>query len=320
MSSKQATLDPTDLWGLALGAVLFEMNGYDAANNYEIEPTEENLEAIRRSLKRGWGIESTEDLMNNLRWLQEEGHRTSFYEMRSFLSTLSMADQSAFLETLPKNTEKHMQYILVKAYMHKLPLAGIAAWDFGRYVDLCRMGAFVGYISEETSWELIRKVAVVAQESYSGWLEYGISYVAGRQFWLGTISEEKAKQHTDYVRSLVLNKDSLWRRLDWNLKLVDEEEAEEAAEAEEVEAEAVETVVVEKEEVEAEAVETVVVEKEELEAEAMETVVAETVEVQTEAVESEIAQAEPAEVTAKDAETEHIEVATEEAETETRQK
>ncbi|MEJ8547396.1 DUF1266 domain-containing protein [Brevibacillus borstelensis] len=228
MSSMQTTLEPADLWGIALGAVLFEMNGYDAANNYEIEKTEENVEASRRSLKRGWRIESTEDLMSNLQWLQEEGHRTSFFEMRSFLSTLSFADQDAFLETLPKNTERHMQYMLVKAYMHKLPLSGIAAWDFGRYVDLCRTGAFVGYISKEESRELIRKVAVVAQESYTGWLEYGISYVAGRQFWLGTVSEEKAKQHTEHLRNLILNKESLWRKLDWNLKLVEKEEAEDA--------------------------------------------------------------------------------------------
>ncbi|WP_223275586.1 DUF1266 domain-containing protein [Paenibacillus elgii] len=209
----------TERWCIALSAVLYEMNGLDPGNDYEWEATPKHFEMHKQSLQRDWGIETKDDLRRNLEWLAEEGHRKSFHKIRCFLSALSETEQTKYIESIPKSTNLHREHQIVKAYMNRLPAAGIAAWDFGRYAYLSRTGAFMGYISMETSLELVKPMITVAQQAYTGWREYGTGYLAGRQFWLAQPTAASAQEMAAYIRNLLLSTDSLWNRLEWDMPL-----------------------------------------------------------------------------------------------------
>lgn len=64
------------------------------------------------------------------------------------------------------------------------------------------------------------KAATIAQKSYSSWREYGLAYIAGRQTWLANISSESAEEQLEKIKSLIMDKNSPWNTLEWNLKLV----------------------------------------------------------------------------------------------------
>ncbi|MGF9915061.1 DUF1266 domain-containing protein [Paenibacillus ehimensis] len=209
----------TELWCIALCAVLYEMNGFDPGDDNEAESVQKNIERHKQSFQRDWGIENKDDLMRNLQWLAEEGHRESFNKIRSFLSALSEAEQTKYIESIPKTTQRYREHQLVKAYMNRLPAAGIAAWDLGRYAFLCRKGAVMGFITKEKSLELVQPIVAVAQQAYSGWREYGTGYLAGRQFWWAQPTAASAQEMAGYVRNLLLNADSLWNRLEWEVPL-----------------------------------------------------------------------------------------------------
>lgn len=215
----KANISDIELWCYALGAVLFEMNGVDFANNYELEFTEENDALHRQSLERDWGIDSRETLLDNLNFLDDGGHNVSFMTIRSFLSALSASDQQRYIAAIPNATKEYREHRIVQAYMNRLPAAGIAAWDWGRYVNLCKYGAFLGYISRQEALELIMPIAVKAQQCYTGWYEYGTSYLIGRQFWWGQTTEDSAKRMVEYVHRLMIDAGSPWNRLDWNMSL-----------------------------------------------------------------------------------------------------
>ncbi|MDN9009089.1 DUF1266 domain-containing protein [Brevibacillus laterosporus] len=170
-------------------------------------------------MTRDWGIENKEDLLQSLEWLLKEGHRHSFDEMKFFLSTLSESDQLNYIESISKTSEKYREYQIVKAYMNRIPLAGIAAWDWGRYANLCKKGAFVGYLSYDEALELVKHVARIAQQQYLSWQEFGTSFLIGRQFSWGQKTSESAEKMARFVRNLILHPNSVWNRLDWNLPL-----------------------------------------------------------------------------------------------------
>lgn len=212
-------LIPGQLYSIALAAPLLELNDLTPETAYTWEPTDENVKRCKHMLMSGWSIEDTATLKERLEWLLKEGHSSSFMEIRSFLSTLSEAGQAAYIEALPKNTTQHIEYEIVRAYNNRIPYAGIAAWDFGRYSYLCQAGMLVGYLSEGEGWDLMKKVAILAQKCYSSWVDYGLAYFIGRLFWLEELNSDHTNRHYTMIQSLLINPHSLWRRLDWNLVL-----------------------------------------------------------------------------------------------------
>ena len=48
---------------------------------------------------------------------------------------------------------------------------------------ICRWAYFMGYLSEEETWNILDHIASVMIENFSSWKEYGISYIFGGLFW-----------------------------------------------------------------------------------------------------------------------------------------
>lgn len=212
-------LSEAQLWMMALSAVLSEQNDYRHDTLYGCKKTAELIENNKHMMKRDWGISNKADLLRSLNWLLKDGHGVDFLDKKHFLSTLSEASQDSYLNRLDKNSSKGIQYHLVKNYNRSTPQAGVLAWDYGRYIFLCRDGALLNYISEQEAWKLMLKAAKLAQKAYSSWREFGLAYIAGRQTWLSNISEESTEEQVSKIKNLIIDKESPWNRLDWNTEL-----------------------------------------------------------------------------------------------------
>lgn len=212
-------LSPADIWSLSLGAILLISNGARYETDYDFKRAGMDREEHRLALIRDWSIDSSTTLIETLHWLLHEGHGKLFNEHRSFITTLSLTDQDAYLDSIRSDQESYNRFKMVKDYHHKLPHAGIKAWDWGRYIFICQKGVFLQYISQAEALQLMRQVAILTQQAYSSWLDYSAGYFIGRQFWLNQLSGDKADELAGMVRQLLVDKHGPWRTQDWNIDL-----------------------------------------------------------------------------------------------------
>lgn len=217
--SNPDNLTQVQLWMLSLGAVLAQQNNSRHDILYGYEKTKVAIDSMKHVLSRDWGIDSKSKLLSTLEWLLTDGHGVDFLKDRYLISTLSEVAQNDYIENLYKKSSEYVQSQLVKIYNKSLPQAGVLAWDYGRYVFLCRCAAATNLISEEEAWELMLKVAKLAQKAYSSWREYGLAYIAGRQTWLTNISSDSAEDQLERIKPLIIDKNSPWNILDWNVSL-----------------------------------------------------------------------------------------------------
>ncbi|MDO3411711.1 DUF1266 domain-containing protein [Saccharibacillus sp. CPCC 101409] len=206
-----------ELRAFALGAVLFRMNGLLEETGFSWPAA--RRDELRRLLEHTWAVTDEESLERHLNWLWEEGAQASFRKTEAFLNTLSFRDQQNYFDRLGSDIALFNHARLVQMYSGKLPPAGIAAWDLGQYVFICRTGLSAGWLEAERAKQLALDAALRAQELYGSWTEYAVAYLAGRQVWTNQPSAEAAKAQIDCVSRLLTEPRSLWRRLDWDMPL-----------------------------------------------------------------------------------------------------
>lgn len=207
-------LSKAQLWMLALSCILTENNN----DRHDILYLEDN--GIERCLKRDYNIENREKLISCFKKLENgSGFYTNFLEKSNFLSAISENSQNIYLSKLDKDSEKYKDYCIVKNYAFSIGSGTLRSWDYGRYVFLCRAGAFLNYISEEEAWILMKKIAKKAQKSYSSWKEYGMAYLVGKQYWQDLLTKDYADEQIELVKNLITKEDSPWNMLDWNTPL-----------------------------------------------------------------------------------------------------
>lgn len=212
-------LSPTQLWGMALCAVLTEMNRDSHDVLFGRGEAQGDLERTQHSLKRDWGIETRDDLLDMLKWLENEGHNRGYMRRHRYLSTLSDAERERQVESCRDNIELYNEYLIVKNNLAILDNVGIEAWDIGRYVNLCRWGMTTGLLNENEGWRRIIGIAIYAQRRYSGWFHFAVSYITGRQYWRSLATEDFITDQMAILRRLTGNPKSPWNTLDWDMQL-----------------------------------------------------------------------------------------------------
>ena len=216
--NKNLARNEKELWALALSAPIIQINQFRHEFLYGGK-TKSTMISRCNFLERDWDIHSPKDLKSTLDWLEASGHKIEFMKKLSVLTTLSEQGCERYIALFRKDFERYEQWKIANSY--KLPLrnVGIAAWDIGRYVFLCRTGAVVGLIDEKEAWIRIREMAPKAQMIFSGWEEYILSYFAGRQYWLGNSTVDFAKEMKSVIAHLLVYEDSILRNLDWETSL-----------------------------------------------------------------------------------------------------
>ncbi|MBT5228801.1 MAG: DUF1266 domain-containing protein [Methylococcales bacterium] len=203
-------------WALGVSAILTQMNGAEHDQLHSRGNTAAAKKDIIHSLKVYWSVNNREDLLENLVWLGEGGgHNLGFIEWVKLFQLKSEHRIQAYLKA---NPEKQSMF-LVANYYQSLSSVGIRAWDDGRYVSLCRWGATAGYLTEDEAWGRILAHARDVQSAFTGWDQFAISYIAGKQYWQEKTEVDFLMKEMAHVTALNTDKDSPWVKLPWDLDL-----------------------------------------------------------------------------------------------------
>jgi len=207
-------LTQAELWGLGVSSLLTEMNQgrHDILRHGEVSD-------VRHFVKRDWGIETRDELLDMLKLLEDQGHNQSYLEQQIHLNSLSEPAINAYIDAHNHDEKHHAQLSIIKNNRYTLRKGGIGAWDDGRHVSLCRWGLIMELISEEECWDFIFKTAKKVQTAYRDWYSFGVSYTAGKLYWQGLATEESSKNEMSVVRRLTGNVYSPWNKLDWDESL-----------------------------------------------------------------------------------------------------
>ena len=205
---------------LALNGILDSQNGaihscLDFTLDEDME-MDETLQ-VRKVLAEWWGIHSREELVDMLVKLQngEHGHRKKYWEIRKKLLEAKMEH---YLEVINQEGPGTPAQRFIVA-THLGPMRGntlpLTAWDFGRYIFLCRAGYNARWLTEEEAWFRILPAARLLQASYSSWDEFAMDYLLGRYFWNPDMATEN--ESVRYIIGLLENPEGgLWGVIPWD--------------------------------------------------------------------------------------------------------
>ncbi|MDF2936247.1 MAG: hypothetical protein K0Q90_1620 [Paenibacillaceae bacterium] len=130
------------------------------------------------------GTDNQDALRRKLEWMVEKGHRQSFNRIRHILSPLPSAQRQEYIATKEPETEKAQSMAVIHT-MDGLPAAGIAAYDLGTAIYLCRAAMRLRWIGPAYGRDLQINCSNALQEWYSGWDEYAAAYIAGAAYAAG---------------------------------------------------------------------------------------------------------------------------------------
>ncbi|MBP9854040.1 MAG: DUF1266 domain-containing protein [Candidatus Omnitrophica bacterium] len=212
-------LTPAQNWALAASGVLIEY--YHGRHDYlaPMERTEANVLKWRDMLANEYEIKDQSALVDVLVFLKDEQHRDDLMkipeeELAEFEDIGFFVAAKTFLEG-----NFHNKRDVVRLYGGTLKERSVIAWDFVRYIALCRWGFMAGYLTEQEAWGLIMPAAHKLQSSFKSWEELGQNYLLGRLFWIKNISDRKMKDFNVGYQKLLSDPTSPWLKYDWNLDL-----------------------------------------------------------------------------------------------------
>lgn len=197
-----AAYPPQKLWGLALSAILTEMNN---AHHDELGMWGENQHTrpwCRNTLRDFYGVEDKESFDEMVHWLSTEGHTKEARETIASLGPSPIHDQ-------PKQS-------IARAYRQQIERQGLLAWDAGRLVAVTGWGYWAGFVDEAEAWKIILGTAARVQKTYGSWREYADAYMFGRMYWSQGARHEGTQ---NAYQKLLSTPTSPWNRLPWQLDL-----------------------------------------------------------------------------------------------------
>ena len=206
-------------FGLAVGGVLAKQNRLRLDMLHTEKVDSETKTDIAHLLARDWSIQTTEDLKEQLAsLLTGSGFINDFNGMIRVLTPMDEISRKRFVASHRQDAERYAQWVIVERSLFRLNKAGITAWDHGRLVMLSRWGATIDLISDQYAWDMILQSARTVQSTFSDWYEYGISYVTGRCFWMGTLAADQSEYLMQLVKELLYGENAPWA-LNWQTDL-----------------------------------------------------------------------------------------------------
>jgi hypothetical protein len=210
---------------LAFGAILDSQNGEAHSRLVRQADPAERLKReadTKELIASSWGIHNRDELLDTLAKLQSGkfGQRGGFWEIRQRLLEGRMENYLRVITALSSENYDGASAFIVATHLgpiHRNALP-ITAWDFGRYINVCRWGVECEWITEQEAWDRILPAARLLQASYSSWEEFAADYLLGRNFWNPqTAADNDTIRYT--VALLRLPPSGLWSTIDWNESL-----------------------------------------------------------------------------------------------------
>jgi hypothetical protein len=203
-------LSPAQAYGLALGAMYFQVNG----ENPHIlgGATTERPQEVRDSLAKWWDITDRASFLQGLSDLRSNGWGVEYCQQGAKLSKLS--DASLALTSSGDDLESNKR---MRDCYNKWGNRTGVAWDLCRYVNLVSNGYTCGYITADEAWADIMPAARDAQKAFSSWKEMGDSFYDARLIW----NHGPDAQFETCMKLLLNPKDpnSVWTQIPWQTHL-----------------------------------------------------------------------------------------------------
>ena len=215
-------------WAIALTGIMSEINrsSHTTLNSSALNNRNRNiwLEVLRRD----WGINNKNELLETLNLMENEGHSSSLRLVKQIL-TEEVVSMTVREEDILVSTKENKYELTPRRYNYlyftysnwdKFRNRTILAWDLGRNIALCRWGYDTGFFTEEEAWEKIFYYAKLIQQLYNSWEEYGYDYYMGRVFWASGFGEaERYDTQTYPIYQRLIDRNGLWHNLEWNIDL-----------------------------------------------------------------------------------------------------
>ena len=131
-------------------------------------------------------------------------------------STLARLDKKADEDTYA--WEKRWRIHRLLNNDRRVQSVDFAAWDFIRAAMLTRIGAGLGWISEEEACDTLAVINHALQLSYSSWDEAWDAFRTTRWFWAaeGQAQEATNDLHDRHRGEILIGKNGLWTSIPWN--------------------------------------------------------------------------------------------------------
>ncbi len=211
--SNQFQSHDQELWALAVSGILSTANHWPFD---KLSPGIGVLEA-RRLMRDTWGVASTDDLLKMFDWVDRGGYRQQF-------SMIGARTQNLTPEVLAKaasqlDAESLNSVLVAHRYYGKYSSQSITGYDYGRYINACRVGVAAGYISEEDAWPRVLHAARILQQTFTSWKEFGENYLVGREFFSLYATRKNGQDMRLAYQGLLSRANSPWNRIPWDLSL-----------------------------------------------------------------------------------------------------
>lgn len=149
---------------LVFGSILFYFRGEQILG---ITP-KANLTEYIGGLKQQWGISDSVEAKETLNELLNLTRSTEFEPL--------LLQPSKELSAIQKSISKGLGIDLSTVEQVK----SAYAWDVCRTISLVKWCYWVGYLTEDETWEIMKKASEIAGEKGQNWSEYTISFLLGR--------------------------------------------------------------------------------------------------------------------------------------------
>ena len=200
-------------WALAASAIL------STFNREPLDTLSSGGSAMKQKvlLQNWWGISNRDELLEALDWIDRGGHRQLFSALGARTASLSPEQLTAVVSHF--NAEDANSVMVAHRYYEKYAAQSIAAWDYARYINLCRWGVAAGYLSEDEAWPRAMHAALILQQTFTSWSEFGENYLVGREFWSLRQTKIDGQAMQAIYQRLLNDSGSPWNRIQWDLPL-----------------------------------------------------------------------------------------------------
>ena len=217
-----AELTEKQLWGVALSAIITELNG-DSHLTLKMSHSGDHRKDWLATLERDWGITSREELLETLVIMENGGHAAEFDFIKKIIRE-NNNDLDKIMKNYQLNGVQYNRLLFTLQHWDSCKFASIKSWDLGRNVSLCRWGYEVGFLSETEAWNKIMYYARLIQPLYRSWEEYGYTYAIGRIFWAsgagaGDRTTSTSERTMSVFNKLIKGEAGQWHNLKWNINL-----------------------------------------------------------------------------------------------------
>jgi hypothetical protein len=217
-------LTKEQLWAIALTGIMTERNksNYNTLNSSELNERNKNI--WLETLRRDWGINNREELLQMLDKMENNGHAAALKNTQQIIAETMEENGSFYIIAIYNKYQlDSKQYNYLKFTVLNWNIfsnRSILAWDLGRNIALCRWGYDVGFLTEEEAWEKIMYYAKTIQPLYKSWEEYGYDYYMGRVFWASGFGEDMAYLLQTYqIYQKLIGESGYWYNREWNIGL-----------------------------------------------------------------------------------------------------